>query len=166
MDDATQDMLVRLRRLEAVESMRDLISTYAQGADAGNDISILRPLYTDDAVWESPGVGRFEGADAIAQMQRRMAAERLAWTLHFMVSPQIRVADNLTEADGSWYLWQLATLVDKNKDDPGEPHWIGGFYTARFACADGAWKFSYIHLDVRIITPYDQGWVRVPKVTL
>lgn len=164
MDDLSE-LRIRVQRLESVEAIRDLITTYAQGADAGNDIAVLRPLYTDDAVWESPGFGRFEGGDGIAGMQQRMAAERLAWTLHYMVSPKINVADNLTEAQASWYLWQLATLVD-GAGDSGTPHWIGGLYAARFRCVAGIWKFAYINLDVRMITPYHQGWVEAPKVAL
>lgn len=159
------EVMTRLQRLESAEAIRDLISTYALGADAGNDIAVLRPLYTDNAVRESPGFGRFEGGDAIADMQQRMAAERLAWTLHYMVSPKINVADNLTEAEASWYLWQLATLVD-GTGDSGTPHWIGGLYNAHVRCLAGTWKFAYINLDVRMVTPYHQGWVEAPKVAL
>lgn len=163
--DELGELKARLQRLESAEAIRDLITTYAQGADAGNDVAVLRPLYTDDAVWESPGFGRFEGGDAIADMQQRMAAERLSWTLHYMVSPKINVAGNLTEAEASWYLWQLATLVD-GAGDSGTPHWIGGLYNARLHCLAGAWKFAYINLDVRMVTPYHQGWVEAPKVAL
>lgn len=155
----------RLQRLETAEAIRDLIAVYAQGADAGNDVAVLRPLYTDDAVWESPGFGRFEGGDAIADMQRRMAAERLAWTLHYMVSPRIKVADAGVEAAANWYLWQLATLID-GTGSTGQPHWIGGFYQAQCRCDRGVWKFAYISLDVRMLTPYHEGWVRAPKVAL
>jgi hypothetical protein len=164
MDDLS-DLRTRVQRLESMEAIRDLITTYAQGADAGNDVSVLRPLYTDDAVWESPGFGRFEGGDAIAVMQQRMAAERLPWTLHYMVSPKISVAGSLTEAEAIWYLWQLATLVE-GAGDTGTPHWIGGVYNARVRCLAGTWKFAYINLDIRMITPYHQGWVEAPKVAL
>jgi hypothetical protein len=163
--DELAELKARLQRLESAEAIRDLITTYAQGADAGNDVAVLRPLYTDDAVWESPGFGRFEGGDAIANMQQRMAAERLAWTLHYMVSPKINVAASLAEAKASWYLWQLATLVD-GAGDSGTPHWIGGLYDARLRCSAGLWKFAYINLDVRMVTPYHQGWVEAPKVAL
>ena len=155
----------RLQRLEAAEAIRGLIAVYAQGADAGNDVAVLRPLYTDDAVWESPGFGRFEGGDAVADMQRRMAAERLAWTLHYMVSPRITVADAGMRAAANWYLWQLATLID-GTDSTGLPHWIGGFYQAQCHCEAGVWKFAHIRLDVRMLTPYHEGWVQTPKVAL
>jgi len=98
--DELAELKARLQRLESAEAIRDLITTYAQGADAGNDVAVLRPLYTDDAVWESPGFGRFEGGDAIANMQQRMAAERLAWTLHYMVSPENQRGSQLGRGQG------------------------------------------------------------------
>jgi len=50
--------------------------------------------------------------------------------------------------------------------DSGTPHWIGGLYDARLRCSAGLWKFAYINLDVRMVTPYHQGWVEAPKVAL
>ena len=56
----------RITRLEDIEAIKGLITTYAQGADRNNDPAILAPLYTEDAVWEAEGFGRHEGIEAIS----------------------------------------------------------------------------------------------------
>jgi SnoaL-like domain len=54
----------RLQALEDAEAIRNLKALYAALCDAQYDADEIAMLFTEDALWESPGLGRFEGARA------------------------------------------------------------------------------------------------------
>ena len=55
----------RLQALEDAEAIRNLKARYAALCDANTDAHGLALLFTEDALWESPDLGRFEGREAI-----------------------------------------------------------------------------------------------------
>jgi hypothetical protein len=55
----------RLQALEDAEAIRNLKARYAALCDAQYDADGIAMLFTEDALWESPGLGRFEGREAI-----------------------------------------------------------------------------------------------------
>ena len=55
----------RLQVLEDAEEIRNLKARYAALCDNQYDADGIASLFTEDAVWESPALGRFEGRDAI-----------------------------------------------------------------------------------------------------
>jgi len=52
----------RLQALEDAEAIRNLKARYAALCDAQYDADGIVMLFTEDALWESPGLGRFGGA--------------------------------------------------------------------------------------------------------
>ena len=55
----------RLQALEDAEAIRNLKARYAAFCDHQYDADGIASLFTEDAVWESPALGRFEGREAI-----------------------------------------------------------------------------------------------------
>jgi ketosteroid isomerase-like protein len=55
----------RLQALEDAEAIRNLKARYAALCDAQYDADGIAMLFTEDVLWESPGLGRFEGREAI-----------------------------------------------------------------------------------------------------
>jgi len=51
----------RLQVLEDAEAIRNLKARYAALCDNQYDADGIVMLFTEDALWESPGLGRFEG---------------------------------------------------------------------------------------------------------
>ena len=51
----------RLQSLEDAEAIRNLKSRYAALCDDNYDAEGIAALFTEDATWDSPGLGRFEG---------------------------------------------------------------------------------------------------------
>jgi ketosteroid isomerase-like protein len=51
--------------LEDAEAIRNLKARYAALCDNQYDADGIAMLFTEDALWESPGLGRFEGREAI-----------------------------------------------------------------------------------------------------
>jgi len=55
----------RLQALEDAEAIRNLKARYAALCDNQYDADGIAMLFTEDALWESPGLGRFEGREAL-----------------------------------------------------------------------------------------------------
>jgi uncharacterized protein (TIGR02246 family) len=155
-------LAAQLRRLQDLEAIRGLIGRYAIGADRKNDPAIMAPLFAEDGVWECEGFSRFEGRETIAQALSETAQKQILWTLHYMVSPTVEVDGD--SAQGSWYLWELATVAAAD----GEPRsvWCGGTYDATFTCRDGRWYFHHVRLNIRLSTPFDRPWGLEPRAAL
>jgi|GEM_PF-1003057 len=149
----------QVRQLSAKDEIGDLIVTYARSCDVGNDPVLLRPLFTDDAEWHCDGFGTFHGGDGAALGLKAVAGEKIWWSLHNMISPQITFDEGGTEATGFWYLWEAATLPNEHTGE-AEAYWIGATYDARFRLEGGKWLFSKVELKLNMATPYSEGWVK------
>lgn len=147
---------LRLRRVEACEAIRKLIAAYAVGADRKNDPAILGPLFSEQAEWQLDGVAHLVGRDAIADGLSQIARTYVTWSLHYMVSPLIDLADDALSATCRWYLWELATM--KQDDGTEADNWYGGWYDSRLSVHDGVWLFDHVRLDPRIDSPNATPW--------
>lgn len=154
------DNLAReIAKLTAVEEIRRLKGRYARVCDQGYNPEEMVTLFTADAIWDGgERFGVHRGTRAIYEFFDRVRHD-ITWALHYIVSPMIEVADDLTTATGSWYLWQPCTM---RKGNGLEAVWLAGTYFDRYRKEDGAWKFAEVHITFETITPYDEGWVRCP----
>lgn len=151
-----QAILLRLARLEAAEAIRKLIATYAVGADRKNDPAIMGPLFSPQATWELEGVAHLVGRDVIAAGLSELARNYVTWSLHYMVSPLIDVAEDAQTATCRWYLWELATM--KQADGSEADSWYGGWYDSKLSQHDGQWLFDHVRLNARIASPNPVPW--------
>lgn len=153
----------RLARLEALEEIRTKISVYALGGDRFNDPDILGPLFTEDAVWDAAGFGRYDGRAAILEGLSKIAQDTILWSLHFPTGPIIRIADDGKEATAFWWLWELATV----QSEPGkkDSSFLGGTYDAKLRFENGEWLFYEVNLQVQTIAPFKDGWQLVNQKT-
>jgi CDGSH-type Zn-finger protein len=153
-----------LAQLRAKDDLRDLIVIYARGCDQGNDPKLLRPLFTDDAIWECKGYGRYVGGDMVAKGLHAVAGNSIFWSLHNMISPQIELDPDGKGATLFWYLWEAATLPN-DETGASEAHWIGATYDARARKVAGKWQFSALELKLDMATPVSKLWVeqRFPR---
>jgi hypothetical protein len=67
----------RLKALEDAEAIRNLKARYAALCDNQYDADGIASLFTKDAVWESPALGRFEGREAIRSFFQTAAGHLL-----------------------------------------------------------------------------------------
>lgn len=152
-----EDLRHRIALLEDREEIRDLIERYAEAADHGNDPEMMRELFAEHAIWEASGFGRFEGRTAILSGLSEIGSTRLIWTMHYMISPRIRVAEDRTAAQISWRVWELAMAPGKNQSPP-EALWGGGSYQVDLARLAGRWQFTHVRLNLELISRYFEGW--------
>ena len=69
------DLSLQIEWLIAKEKIRDVIAKYAKGGDEYNDPEVFKDLFTEDAVWECEGFGRFEGKGQILSELARIGRE-------------------------------------------------------------------------------------------
>jgi hypothetical protein len=62
-------------------------------------------------VWSAEGFADLVGRDAIAAGLAGLAADRVLWSIHYMVSPLIELAADLRSGRCHWYLWELCTMA-------------------------------------------------------
>ncbi len=136
----------RLAVLEARAAITDLVARYAQGADRLNDPALMGPLFAIDARWSSEGFAALEGRAAITAGLAAIAAEKILWSIHFMVAPVITLAGDARHGTCGWYLWELCTMqTDQGPTD----QWLGGWYDSTVTCTDEGWRFQTVVLDIR-----------------
>lgn len=159
--DRLGDLEARLQDIEDREAIVNLIVDYARACDQGNDPKLLDPLFTEDAVWECEGFGRYEGRARLCSALQGIAGEKIWWSLHYMISPRIEIDANNDRATAFWYLWESATIPDSATDKP-EPHWIGATYDAIVVKQAGRWLFQSMQLNLSMVSPCSDGWVKRP----
>lgn len=142
--------------MEAFEAIRQLIASYAVGADRKNDPAILGPLFCEDAIWEAEGIVRLVGRDSIAKGLSELADDFVTWSLHYMISPLINVDEGATRAVCRWYLWELCTM--KQPGGTAADTWYGGWYDSRLAVHDGEWRFDWVRLYPRLASATEKPW--------
>jgi len=157
--ESHDDLAARIQRLEDIEAIKWMITRYAQGADQNNNTDIMMPLFADAAVWDAgERFGRFEGKRAIHEFLKG-SGSFIGWTLHYMVSPAIKIADDGKTAQAFWYLWETANMPNAQTREP-EATWIGGTYDTELAKENGEWKFKKVNLRIKLLTSYTEGWAK------
>src|SRR5204862_1792614 len=98
----------RLQALEDAEAIRKLKARYAALCDNQYDADGIASLFTEDALWESPTLGRFEGREAIRNFFRG-ASEIFSFAIHYSLNGHIEVEGDTARA--RWYLFMPCTVA-------------------------------------------------------
>ena len=142
----------RLQRLENIEEIRRLKIIYAQYCDNNYQPGPLASLFTENAVWEMGPLGRFEGRQAIHDFFAEVS-KRFTFALHYMCGHVIDIAPSGTEATGTWYIFEAATI-------DGRAMFVAATYEDRYEKVNGKWLFEHVKMNPAFMTPYESGWVK------
>lgn len=151
-----QGLEQRVRRLEALRAIDDLIGDLGRAFDGGPSADALRQLFMSDAIFVVDRYGTLEGVDGIADGVAGNASTGFRWTLHYLVSPRVTLASDERGAEVEFYLWEIATAAS------GKAYWIGGRYEGHALAAGDRWRFSRLELKADVISHYPQGWTAKP----
>src|SRR5262249_9745968 len=102
----------RLQALEDAEAIRDLKARYAALCDSQYDADGIAMLFTEDALWESPGLGRFEGREAVRNFFRGASAI-VPFAIPYSLNGHIEVDGDTARA--RWYLFMPCTVAAGNR---------------------------------------------------
>lgn len=142
----------RLRPLEDAEAIRNLKSRYAAYCDDNYNPDGIAALFTEDAVWESKGLGRYEGREAIREFFQR-ASGIFTFAIHYSLNAEIAVDGDTAKAQ--WYLFMPCTLGATD-----QAMWRAGIDSERYARVNGIWMFKEKSSAPLFNTPFDTGWAK------
>lgn len=147
------DLAARIRRLEDIEALKQLKHRYCAACDDDYDPERLAPLFTEDAVWDGGAMGCFEGRAAIRAFFE--GASTLApFAIHHVTNPVIEVEGD--RAFGQWYLWEPIVFAQGD-----QALWMAGRYDDRYRREGDRWLFEKVAVDLRMLSPYEQGFAKV-----
>ena len=141
----------RLQILEDAEAIRNLKARYAALCDNQYDADGIALLFTEDAVWESPGLGRFEGREAIRSFFQG-ASGIFSFAIHYSLNGHIEVEGD--QARARWYLFMPCTVVAGTRRC-GAPASI-----TRPTRVDGVWMFRHKRSEPLMSVPFETGWAK------
>ena len=142
----------RVRDLEAAEEIRNLKATYAAACDDKYNPDAIAELFVEDAVWESDGLGKFEGREAVREFFRGISSY-FTFALHYGLNPKIEVAGDTARA--RWYLFMPCTV-----SDGGRALWRAGIDDEEYVRVDGQWMFKHKKSTTIFNTPFEEGWAK------
>ena len=151
-----EELETKVRALEDIEAIRNMKMRYAAFCDDSYNPDGIAQLFTEDAVWEASGLGKFEGREAIRGFFQG-ASKMFTFALHYTLNPQIEV--NGDTGRGKWYVFMPCTLGDGNR-----AAWLAGVDNEEYVRVNGEWKFKSKVATMLFTTPFDEGWAKVPFV--
>jgi ketosteroid isomerase-like protein len=140
----------RLQVLEDAEAIRNLKARYAALCDDSYNPDGIAALFTEDAVWDSPGLARCEGRVAIRRFFQR-ASGIFSFAIHYSLNGQITVEGDTAQAQ--WYLFMPCTVAEGN-----QAMWRAGIDHERYARVDGVWLFAHKRSEPLMNTSFARGW--------
>jgi len=140
----------RLQSLEDAEAIRNLKSRYAALCDDNYNADGIAALFTEDATWDSPGLGRFEGRDAIRGFFQGAAAI-FSFAIHYSLNGQIYVDGNTARAQ--WYLFMPCSVADGNR-----AMWRASIDHERYRRVGESWLLSEKRSQPLMNATFDEGW--------
>ena len=149
---AVAELQRRVRHLEDVDALRNLKAEYAAACDDNYDADRLAALFVEDATWESEGMGRYQGREAIREFFRGISGH-FVFALHYGLNPQIEVDGDTARA--RWYLFMPCTV-----GDTGEAVWRAGLDEEEYIRVDGRWMYQSKKSAPVFHTTFEQGWAR------
>ncbi len=144
----------RLQRLEDIEAIQQLKYRYAALCDQDYEADGLAELFTQDAIWDGGSMGLNEGREAIRTFFRATPAV-MPFAIHHVINPAIQVDGD--QATGCWYLWQPCVVAEGN-----QAVWMAGRYDDQYRREEGGWRFSHVKIELRMLSPYEDGWAKTP----
>src|ERR1051325_7263647 len=139
----------RLQVLEDAEAIRNLKAQYAALCDSQYDADAIAMLFTEDALWESPGLGRFEGRETIRNFFRGASAI-FPFAIHYSLNGHIEVDGDTARA--RWYLFMPCTVAAGNR-----AMWRASIDHETYARVDGVWMFRHKRSEPVMNAPFEVG---------
>jgi ketosteroid isomerase-like protein len=152
-DAAFLKLTKRVQALEDAEAIRNLKARYAAYCDDKYNPDGIADLFTEDAVWESPSLGRFEGREAIRGFFQG-ASKIFSFAIHYSLNGHIEVQGDSAKAQ--WYLFMPCTLGESNR-----AMWRAGIDREQYVRIGGDWKFKRKTSVPLFNTPFEEGWAKI-----
>ncbi len=173
-----KELEARIQTLEDNQAIKKLQSAYGYYLEHWDGQQIV-DLFSDGpntSVEEGP-YGVYVGQEGIKQYFLRDNLPPEFLHVLMQVSEIVDVDPGGKTAKGRWYGFgpqakpiygggRYATSLAGSGERPIRAQWMFGVYENEFVKEDGKWKYKKIIFNGMFATPYEDGWVKTPKVPL
>ena len=155
------ELLKKLRRVEAILAIQQLMNAYGQWLALFRADKII-PMFSTraaDVSLETAAPGVFEGPEAIKSFfqfySRAHAGAKGALVEHYAICPVIEIAPSGLEARGTWFSPGILASASEQMQC-----WNWGKYACDFLKEPEGWKIWHLHWYPTFRARYELGWVR------
>lgn len=161
-DVSVAELAARLTRLEDVRAIEQLKYRYANYCDNHYDPEGIASLFVENGRWVVDGEGGSMTGHEEIKAHFRALSDKITWALHYMIAPQIDVAEDGQSATGRFYLLCLFTIENSQDPTQKDPVILTINYTDQFVKRDGTWYFQELLGRTHQVSNWDKGWVEQP----
>lgn len=143
----THELEQTVQRLADIEDIKQLKARYAAACDDDYNPGTLAPLFAEDAIWDGGILGYAEGREGIREFFAA-ASSLVPFAVHQVSNPLIEIEGDT--ATGQWFLWQPMIFGE-------QALWLSAVYEDKYVRVDGKWLVQHLKLNIRMLTPYEDG---------
>ena len=143
-----------VRRLAAIEDIKQLKARYCAYCDDGYDPDGITAMFVEDGVWDGADFGTYRGKAEIHAFFSGISSD-IVFAGHLVVNPIIEVADDALSATGKWWLIMPCTVEEGGAK---EARWLFAEYTDEYVCIDDEWLYKNLKLQLHHFVPHLKGW--------
>jgi len=159
----------RIQRLEDLEEIKLLRATLARGADDDHNLETIMPLFHEGAsiTYRHPTMaerfGRHEGKDAIRAYLSTVPDNIMTWSVHYWVSPIIKIAEDGKTATGQWYYWGIYNMRNP-ETDVVEGQNAAAVFHDDYIKVDGKWLFAKFEVQLETFANISEDGGEYPMI--
>lgn len=155
---ASNDMVERFERVEAILDITKLKHTYWHFNDTGLRGDKIAPLFTEDGIWSNEELGHYEGREAIRAFFND-ASGGLPFCAHVGMNEIIEVDGDTATA--RWRCLLPATFLEEGDK---KSRLILIDYRDDFVRIDGTWFIKKLDILFNFNVELENGWAGSEKV--
>ncbi len=150
---AVATLTTRLQRMEDLEEIKQLKARYCAICDDDHNPDMITSIFTEDGVWEGPGIGAAEGHVEIKALFERFQAT-MSYSQHMTMNPIIEVQGE--RATGTWTFFGPFTFYEGNR-----ARWQATRYAEEYKKVNGRWLIAHLRIAGRSMSAsYEKGWAK------
>lgn len=143
-----------VRRLGAIEDIKQLKAIYCAHCDNNYDPDKLAAMFVEDATWDGGDFGVHRGRKEIHTFFSGISGA-IVFAGHMVVNPIIEVAEDGLSATGKWWLIMPCTV---DEEGTKESRWLFAEYSDEYVCVDDEWLYKSLKLQLHHFVPHLKGW--------
>ncbi len=155
-DEMTQTLAAlaaRLQRIEDLEAIKQLKARYCAICDDDHNPQEITSIFTEDGIWEGPGIGKAIGRAEIKALFERFQAT-MSYSQHMTMNPIINIDGDT--ATGTWTFFGPFTFYEGNR-----ARWQATRYAESYRRVGGEWLIAHLRIAGRSMSAsYEKGWAK------
>lgn len=162
-----EELAARITKLEDIEAIKKLQRIYAYYVDSEGMRDEIVDLFSDNMESiEIADHGVYLGKEGVKKMFKKIldgSNRPPELSLHLVMNHQavIDIDPGGKTAKGRWHGWMVGVRSIEGKY---VQYWGHGVYENEYVKDDGKWKFSKLHFNMTFRTPYEEGWLKNPRL--